>query len=168
MEEEEGEEEVTYVKSRAASLGQQVPLGNETAGGMSGSKPVKPVVPRLKLKRPQVVSKFDRYLDDIQRGKFLSLTHSRGTNGKRERGGGGGGGGGEEGGGGGGDDEGTAASNETKELFSNSEGEENVEEGEGGREESGEEGSPSPHIPSPVSSTTPLHKNSNPFKVSVI
>ena len=162
-EKEEGEEDAEYVQSRTEVLKRRAHLENGSVGGASSSKQA---VPHLRMKKPKTVSKFDRYMAEIKQGKFLSHSHSTTVDARRRGGEGGGGGGG-------GSMNEAAAPNETRELFSDSEGEGKVE-GEEGGGESGEEerggsdgeGGRSPlHTPVQSSMEEAGAKRFNPFKV---
>ena len=106
----------------------------------------------LKIKGPKKTSKFDRYMEEIKQGRFLNNDPTT-SNGGRQRGGEG-----EMG-------EENAASNETRELFSGSEGvgSEGEEAGEGGAGvmERGHLGV----LPVQLSTVAATSKRANSFKV---
>ena len=157
-ESESENEDIAYMERRTNALKQRVQLGNGAVSGTSGSKQA---VHSLKIKGPKKTSKFHRNMKEIKQGRFLNNAHPTTSNGGQQRGGEG-----EMG-------EENSASNETRELFSGSEGvgSEGEEAGEGeeegeGSEGGGSEGERSPRCtPVQLSTVAAASKRANPFKV---
>ena len=125
-------EDIVYMERRTSALKKRVQLGNGTSSGTSGSKWA---VPHLRINPQNQVSKNECGRRYPSNGHLA--TSSRGGEG----------------------DEIAAASDETRELFSDG------EEGERGSE--GEEGGRSPpSTPTPLYTETAAIRRANPFKVS--
>ena len=144
-------EDTEYRERRTSALKQRVQLGNGASSGTSSSKWA---MPRLRINPQKQVSKNEcgrRYPSN----GYLA-TCSRGDGRKGEG------------------DEIAAASDETRELFSDGEegsgGEEEGRDSEGeeeGRDSEGEEGGRSPpSTPTPLYTETAATRRANPFKVS--